>query len=117
MLGALTHSLERRKDRICLMQIWKFHFTLNWTPVGKKLPTDVFVDSRTFIALVSYEERAKFRQRVISLRLGPIQARGVSSATLRFFSLDEQCHTQKFYLRCFKLDFDVVKIKFGLLIE
>ena len=41
----------------------------------------------------------------------------LSSATLRFFSLAEQCHTQKFYLRCFKSDFDAVKSKFGLLIE
>ena len=39
------------------------------------------------------------------------------SATLRFFSLAEQCHTQKFYLRCFKADSDAVKSKFGLLIE
>ena len=28
-----------------------------------------------------------------------------------------QCHTQNFYLRCFKSDFDAVKGKFGLLIE
>ena len=41
----------------------------------------------------------------------------LSSPTLRFFSLAEQCHTQKFYLRCFKLDFDAVKSKFGLLIK
>ena len=41
----------------------------------------------------------------------------LSSATLRFFSLAEQCHTQKFYLRCFKSDFDAVKSKFGLLNE
>ena len=27
------------------------------------------------------------------------------------------CHTQKFYLRCFKSDFSAVKSKFGLLIE
>ena len=40
----------------------------------------------------------------------------LSSPTLRFFSFAEQCHTQKFYLRCFKSDIDVVKIKFGLLI-
>ena len=32
-------------------------------------------------------------------------------------SLAEQCHTQKFYLRCFKSDFDAVKSKFGLLTE
>ena len=38
-------------------------------------------------------------------------------ATLRFFSLAEQCQTQNFYLRCFKSDFDAVKSKFGLLIE
>ena len=38
-------------------------------------------------------------------------------ATLRPFSLAEQCHTQNFYLRCFKSDFDAVKSKFGLLIE
>ena len=31
--------------------------------------------------------------------------------------LAEQCHTQKFDLRCFKSDFDAVKSKFGLLIE
>ena len=41
----------------------------------------------------------------------------LSSATLRFFSFAEQCHTQNFYLRCFKSDFDAVKGKFGLLIE
>ena len=41
----------------------------------------------------------------------------LSSATLRFFSLAEQCHTQKSNLRCFKSDFDAVKSKFGLLIE
>ena len=29
----------------------------------------------------------------------------------------QQCHTQKFYLRCFNSDFDAVKSKFGLLIE
>ena len=40
----------------------------------------------------------------------------VRSYTLRFFGLAEQCPTQKFYLRCFKLDFDAVKSKFGLLI-
>ena len=33
------------------------------------------------------------------------------------FSLAEQCHTQNFYLRCFKSDFDAVKSKFGLLIK
>ena len=38
-------------------------------------------------------------------------------ATLRFLSLAEQCHTQHFYLWCFKSDFDAVKSKFGLLIE
>ena len=41
----------------------------------------------------------------------------MSNATLRFLSLAEQCHTQKFYLRCFRSDFDAVKSKFGLLIE
>ena len=41
----------------------------------------------------------------------------LSSATLRLFSLAEQGHTQNFYLRCFKLDFDAVKTKVGLLIE
>ena len=41
----------------------------------------------------------------------------LSSATLRFFSFAEQCHTQNFYLRCFKSDLDAVKGKFGLLIE
>ena len=41
----------------------------------------------------------------------------LTSATLRFFSLAEQCHTQKFNLRCFKSDFDAVKSKFGLLNE
>ena len=41
----------------------------------------------------------------------------LSSATLRFFSLAEQSHTQKFYLRCFKSDFDAVKGKFDLLNE
>ena len=41
----------------------------------------------------------------------------LSSATLRFFSLAEQCHTQKFYLWCFNSDFDAVKSKFGLLLE
>ena len=25
-----------------------------------------------------------------------------------------QCHTQNFYLRCFKLDFDAIKRKFGV---
>ena len=40
-----------------------------------------------------------------------------ASATLRPFSLAEQCHTQKFYLRCFNSDFDAVKTKFGLLLE
>ena len=41
----------------------------------------------------------------------------LSHATLRFFSLAEQCHTQKFYLRCFNSDFDAVKSRFGLLNE
>ena len=41
----------------------------------------------------------------------------MNSTTLRLFSLAEQCHTQNFYLRCFKSDFDAVKSKFGLLIE
>ena len=41
----------------------------------------------------------------------------LSHATLRFFSLAEQCHTQNFYLRCFKSDFDAVKSKLDLLIE
>ena len=38
----------------------------------------------------------------------------LSKATPR---LAEQCHTQHFYLRCFKSDFDAIKSKFGLLIE
>ena len=38
-----------------------------------------------------------------------------NSATLRPFSLAEQCHTQNFYLRCFKSDFDAVKSKVNLL--
>jgi len=33
----------------------------------------------------------------------------MSHATLRFSSLAEQCHTQKFYLRCFNSDFDAVR--------
>ena len=33
----------------------------------------------------------------------------MSYATLRYFSLAEQCHTQKFYLRCFNSNFDAVK--------
>ena len=41
----------------------------------------------------------------------------LNSATLKPFSLAEQWHTQKFYLRCYKSDFDTVKGKFGLLIE
>ena len=41
----------------------------------------------------------------------------MNSATLIPISLAEQCHTQNFYLRCFKSDFDAVKGKFGLLIE
>ena len=49
---------------------------------------------------------------------GPSNSRArLRHATRRFFSGAEQCHTQKFYLRCFKLDFDAVKSKFGLLIE
>ena len=32
-------------------------------------------------------------------------------------SLAKQCHTQNFYLRCFKSDCDAIKSKFGLLIE
>ena len=45
------------------------------------------------------------------------EAQKMNSATLRQFSLAKQCHTQNFYLRCFKSDFDAVKGKFGLLIE
>ena len=30
-----------------------------------------------------------------------------NSATLRLFSLAEQCHTQNFYLRCFKNEDDL----------
>ena len=41
----------------------------------------------------------------------------LNHATLRFFSLAEQCHTKIFYLRCFNSDFDAVKSKFGLLLE
>ena len=41
----------------------------------------------------------------------------MSHATLRFYSLAEQCHTQNFYLRCFNSDFDAVKSKFGLVLE
>ena len=41
----------------------------------------------------------------------------MNSATLRPFSSAEKCHTQNFYLRCFKSDFDAVNGKFGLLIE
>ena len=33
----------------------------------------------------------------------------MNSATLRLFIMAEQCHTQNFYLRCFKSDFDAVK--------
>ena len=40
----------------------------------------------------------------------------MTNGIIRIFSLAEQCHTQTFYLRCFKLDFDAVKTKFGLLI-
>ena len=39
----------------------------------------------------------------------------LKTATLRLFSVAEQCHTPNFYLRCFKSDFDAVKSKFGLL--
>ena len=39
----------------------------------------------------------------------------MNSATLRLCSLAEQCHTQNFYLKCFKMDFDAVKSKVGLL--
>ena len=50
--------------------------------------------------------------------LGPSNSRAwLSRATLSFFSLAEQCHTQKFYLRCFKSDLDAVKSKFGVLIK
>ena len=38
-------------------------------------------------------------------------------ATLRFFSLVEQCHFSNFYIRCFNSDFDAMKSKFGLHIE
>ena len=31
----------------------------------------------------------------------------LSRPTLRFFTLAEQCHTQNFYLRCFKSDFEI----------
>ena len=43
----------------------------------------------------------------------------MTNGIIRFFSLAEQCHTQKFYLRCFNSDFnfDAVKSKFGLLLE
>merc|ERR1711954_185158 len=41
----------------------------------------------------------------------------LSHDTFRFFSLAEQCHTQNFYRRCFKSDFDAGKSKFDLLIE
>ena len=41
----------------------------------------------------------------------------LSSATLRFSRLAEQCHTQKIDLRCFNSDFDAVKSTFDLLIE
>ena len=41
----------------------------------------------------------------------------INSATLRLCSLAKLCHTQNFYLRCFKSDFDAIKSKFGLLIE
>ena len=51
--------------------------------------------------------------RVFHNFLGP----KMNSATLRLFCLAEQGHTQNFYLRCFKSDFDAVKSKFGLLIE
>ena len=34
-----------------------------------------------------------------------------NSVTLRLFGLAEQCHTQHFYSRCFKLDFDALKSK------
>ena len=48
----------------------------------------------------------------------PSNARArLSHDTLRFFSLAEQCHTKKFYPRCFNWDFDAVKSKFVLLIE
>ena len=43
--------------------------------------------------------------------------RSTRHAPLRFSSLAEQCHTQKFYQRCFNSDFDAVKSKFGLLID
>ena len=32
-----------------------------------------------------------------------------NNATLKLFILAEQCHTQNFYLRCFKSDFEAVK--------
>ena len=41
----------------------------------------------------------------------------LSNPALRYFNLAEQCHTQKFHLRCFNSDFDAVKSKFGLLLE
>ena len=35
-----------------------------------------------------------------------IQAKKINNATLRLFSLAEQCHTQNCYLRCFNSEFD-----------
>ena len=43
-----------------------------------------------------------------------IQAQKMNSATLRLFSLAEQCHTQNSYLRCFMSDFYAVKSKFDV---
>ena len=64
----------------------------------------LLIDSGSGIPLIQDIEPSNSRDRL-------------SHATLRFFSLADQCHTQNLYLRCFKSDFDDVKSNLDLLIE
>ena len=91
------------KSKVCFsLFVFFIHSVSNF--LGIQLANAMVSGSGSDIPLIQDIEPSNSRARL-------------SHDTLRFFSLAEQCHTQNFYLRCFKSDFDAAKSKFDLLIE
>ena len=72
---------------------------------------------KIFISGVSSNSDFDAVKSKFGLLIEQIEMATSNSATLRTLRLAQQCHTQNFYLWCFKSDFYAVKSKFGLLIE
>ena len=94
--------ISRKKIFFSFFLFFFFHSVSNF--LGASLDKALVYGSGSDIPLIQDIEPSNSRARL-------------SHDTLRFFSLAEQCHTQNFYLRCFKSDFDAAKSKFDLLIE